>query len=199
VSYVIAHNVGASFIGGTAMRMHLYMGWGLSAGDVGGMAALNAATFWLGLLVLLGVTLLAAPTSFASVLPAHLAIGRPLGALCLALGCGYLLATLFLRVGHLAAWRSGYRPSGSRWPDRAVVRRLAARAGCCTCCCRRTGRRPRLRRRVPGGTGRRGRKPRPGRTRGLRGVLLALPARRGGTSLLAACSPTGSSTTSSRC
>jgi len=115
VSYVIAHNVGASFIGGTAMRMHLYMGWGLSAGDVAGMAALNAATFWLGLLVLLGVSLLAAPTSFAHVLPTHVAIGRPLGALCLALGGGYLLATLFLPAS--VSWR--------RWRIRMPSFRIA--------------------------------------------------------------------------
>jgi phosphatidylglycerol lysyltransferase len=96
VSYVIAHNVGASFIGGTAMRLHLYTGWGLSAGDVAGMAALNAATFWLGLLVLLGVSLLAAPTTFTHALPGHLAIGRPIGTVCLALAIGYLLAAAFL-------------------------------------------------------------------------------------------------------
>jgi phosphatidylglycerol lysyltransferase len=96
VSYVIAHNVGASFIGGTAMRLHLYTGWGLSAGDVAGMAALNAATFWLGLLVLLGVSLVAAPATFSHALPAHLAIGRPVGVLCLALVAVYVIAAAFL-------------------------------------------------------------------------------------------------------
>jgi phosphatidylglycerol lysyltransferase len=115
VSYVIAHNVGASFIGGTAMRLHLYTGWGLSAGDVAGMAALNAVTFWLGLLVLLGVSLLAAPTSFAHVLPAHVAVGRPLGAACLALAAAYLLAPLFLPA--TITWR--------RWRVRVPSLRIA--------------------------------------------------------------------------
>ena len=69
VSYVVAHNVGASFLGGAAMRLHLYSGWGLSAREVAGVIALNAVTFWLGVLVLLGVSLLVSPSVASLAVP----------------------------------------------------------------------------------------------------------------------------------
>src|SRR5262249_23431373 len=103
VSYVVAHNVGASFIGGTAMRLHLYTGWGLPPRDGAGIAALNAATFWIGLLVLMGLSLLFAPASLVTALPAHLAIGRPVGAACLAAALAYVLAAAVAPMR--LAWR----------------------------------------------------------------------------------------------
>src|SRR5262249_3331828 len=87
-----AHNVGVSFIGGTAMRLHLYTGWGLAPRDVAGIAALNAATFWIGLLVLLGLSLLFAPPSPVTAPPAPLAIRRPVARACLVAAASYLLA-----------------------------------------------------------------------------------------------------------
>src|SRR5262245_45603861 len=96
VSYVIAHNVGASFLGGAAMRLHLYSGWGLSARDVAGVIALNAVTFWLGVLVLLGGALILSPELASFAVPVPAAIARLIGVGCLAVTAAYLV---------LAAWQ----------------------------------------------------------------------------------------------
>lgn len=91
VSYVVAHNVGASFLGGAAMRFHLYSGWGLSPREVAGVVGLNAATFWLGVLVLLGPTLLVTPAVATGAVALPAGATRVAGAACLAALGGYLL------------------------------------------------------------------------------------------------------------
>lgn len=106
VSYVVAHNVGASFLGGAAMRLHLYSGWGLSAREVAGVIALNAVTFWLGVLVLLGVSLLVSPSVANLALPVGDVVARLIGGACLAVTGAYLL---------LAAGRI-FPLGGRRWP-----------------------------------------------------------------------------------
>src|SRR4029453_10796998 len=106
VSYVVAHNVGASFLGGAAMRLHLYSGWGLSGREVAGVIALNAVTFWLGVLVLLGVSLLVSPDVARLAMPVPDVVARLLGGSCLAVVAVYLL---------LAAGKLTPR-AGRRWP-----------------------------------------------------------------------------------
>src|SRR4029453_10971207 len=106
VSYVVAHNVGASFLGGAAMRLHLYSGWGLSGREVAGVIALNAVTFWLGVLVLLGVSLLVSPDVAGPPAPVPAGVARLLGGSCLAVVAVYLL---------LAAGKLTPR-AGRRWP-----------------------------------------------------------------------------------
>jgi phosphatidylglycerol lysyltransferase len=91
VSYVVAHNVGASFLGGAAMRLHLYSGWGLSAREVAGVIASNAVTFWLGVLVLLGLALLVSPSLVTLAAPIPAGAARLLGAACLAAAGAYVL------------------------------------------------------------------------------------------------------------
>jgi len=91
VSYVLSHNVGASFVSGSAARFHLYSGWGLSTMEIGFVVALNVVTFWLGILALLGVALLVEPPG----LPISAGAGRLAGVACLAVIVGYvLLATV---------------------------------------------------------------------------------------------------------
>ncbi len=106
VSYVVAHNVGASFLGGAAVRLHLYSGWGLSRREVAGVIALNAVTFWLGVLVLLGMSLLVSPSAAALALPMPVALARTIGGGCLAVTVIYLL----LAAGTIKPL------DGRRWP-----------------------------------------------------------------------------------
>src|SRR5262245_9834814 len=106
VSYVIAHNVGASFLGGAAMRLHLYSGWGLSAREVAGVIALNAVTFWLGVLALLGVSLIVSPGVLGLAITVPDGVARMLGGMCLVVIAVYLL----LAAGRLSP------PGGRRWP-----------------------------------------------------------------------------------
>src|SRR4029450_13165533 len=106
VSYVIAHNVGASFLGGAAMRLHLYSGWGLSAREGAGVIALNPPPFWRGVLMLLGLSLLVSPEVARLAMPVPDVVARLLGGACLAVTGVYLL----LASGTLSP------PRGRRWP-----------------------------------------------------------------------------------
>jgi phosphatidylglycerol lysyltransferase len=105
VSYVVSHNVGASFLGGAAMRLHLYSGWGLAAREVAGVIALNAVTFWLGVLVLLGAALLVSPSSTTLTWSIPAGGAWLVGVACLATVGAYLL------VAARGAPRLGWR----RW------------------------------------------------------------------------------------
>src|SRR5262249_42179862 len=91
VSYVIAHNVGASFLGGAAMRLHLYSGWGLSAREIAGVVALNAVTFWLGVLVLLGLSLVVSPALVTVVAAIPDPLARLAGLACLVAAGSYVV------------------------------------------------------------------------------------------------------------
>jgi uncharacterized membrane protein YbhN (UPF0104 family) len=57
VGYAFSHNVGASFLGGGAIRYRLYSSWGLSASEIATIVAFNGITFWLGFLLLTGLAL----------------------------------------------------------------------------------------------------------------------------------------------
>jgi phosphatidylglycerol lysyltransferase len=115
VSYVVAHNVGASFLGGAAMRLHLYSGWGLTAREVGGVIALNAVTFWLGVLVLLGLALLVSPSATTPAWSVPPGSAWVVGIACLAAVGGYLLV----------AARGGPRLGWGRWHVPAPPIRIA--------------------------------------------------------------------------
>ena len=119
VSYAFAHSAGASFLSGTAMRLHLYTAWGLSPRDVAGVAGLNAVTFWLGILVLLGLSFLVASSIPATALPAQLSLPS-IGAACLIAVGAYLL------VCALAPPRLGWR----RWRFRLPSVQLALTQVC---------------------------------------------------------------------
>jgi len=106
VSYVIAHNVGASFLGGAAMRLHLYSGWGLSGREVAGVIALNAVTFWLGVLALLGLSLLVSPGVLGLAVTVPDGVARMLGGTCLGIIAVYLL----LAAGKLSPPHGRSRP-----------------------------------------------------------------------------------------
>ena len=104
VGYAFSHNVGASFLGGGAIRYRLYSSWGLSTSEIATIVAFNGITFWLGFLLLTGLALVLEP---AAALPA-LALPRgaePLvGAGCLAIVAAYIGWTALRRAP--VRWRS---------------------------------------------------------------------------------------------
>ena len=104
VGYALSHNLGAALLSGGAARYRLYSSWGLSALDVGKVVVFNAAAFWLGFLVVLGATLLAA--ALPPGLAAHLspAAARATGVAALAFVAGYLVL-------------SARRPGPIRWRE----------------------------------------------------------------------------------
>jgi phosphatidylglycerol lysyltransferase len=54
ISYVFSHNVGLSFLGGSAVRYRLLSGWKLTPGEIARVIAFNVLTFWLGYCALTG-------------------------------------------------------------------------------------------------------------------------------------------------
>src|SRR5512138_1354519 len=66
VAYVFSHNVGLSFLGGSAVRYRMYSSWGVSPGDLGRAIAFNFVTLWLGFLALGAVILTIDPVALGS-------------------------------------------------------------------------------------------------------------------------------------
>jgi len=97
LGFVFSHNIGISFLGGSAVRYRMFSSWGVAPGDVARVLAFNVATFWLGFLSLGGAVLVLDPLTLPAALHAPFATSRPVGiALLLALG-GYLLASALRR------------------------------------------------------------------------------------------------------
>ncbi len=61
VGYAISNNVGFAIISGASARYRFYSRWGLSAHELSKIVAFYSGTFWVGLLMLGGISLLAAP------------------------------------------------------------------------------------------------------------------------------------------
>jgi phosphatidylglycerol lysyltransferase len=89
IGYVFSHNVGLSFLGGSAVRFRLYSGWGLTTSEIATVVGFNAITFWLGLLLLLGVALLLTPPPLPAAIHLPLASTEILGASCLIILAAY--------------------------------------------------------------------------------------------------------------
>jgi phosphatidylglycerol lysyltransferase len=83
VAYVFSHNVGLSFLGGSAVRYRMYTTWGVAAADLARVITFNIVTFWLGFLAVGGVVFSLDPIPFPDSWHPAIATTRPLGALLL--------------------------------------------------------------------------------------------------------------------
>lgn len=90
VGYAFSHNVGASFLGGGAIRYRLYSSWGLQAGEIATIVAFNGITFWLGFLLLTGLALLFEPAAALSVRTLPPGTEPAIGAVCVAIVVAYV-------------------------------------------------------------------------------------------------------------
>ena len=79
VAYVFSHNLGFSFLGGTAVRYRMYTTWGVSAADLARVISFNAVTFWLGFLTVGGVTLALDAIALPAAWHSWITTTRPLG------------------------------------------------------------------------------------------------------------------------
>jgi phosphatidylglycerol lysyltransferase len=103
VGYAVSNTVGFSIISGTSVRYRFYSRWGLGAADLSRVVLFNGITFWLGLLVLGGVSLTFTPH------PALEAVeggqwARVVGIILLLLVAAYAGASLRHRTA-LRVWR----------------------------------------------------------------------------------------------
>jgi phosphatidylglycerol lysyltransferase len=102
LSYAISNSLGFAMLSGAAVRFRFYIRWGVSAAELSRIVLFQTTTFWLGLLVLGGVTLGLFPHPWLRELPGA-PFARGLGLLLLGLGFAYALLPLLrrapLRVG----------------------------------------------------------------------------------------------------
>ena len=77
LAYAIANNVGFAMLSGASVRYRFYTRWGVTAGELSRIIVAYATTFWLGLLLLGGLSLATSRLPDALALPR--AVGIPLG------------------------------------------------------------------------------------------------------------------------
>src|SRR5882724_8790701 len=131
VAYVFSHNVGLSFLGGSAVRYRMYSSWGVPPAELGRAIAFNFVTLWLGFFALGALLLLADPVALPG--PWHgFVTTRPLGVLFALLTIAYWILFVGrrrdLRVGELSIEIPGARTSAAQTVLSAVDWTLAAAA-----------------------------------------------------------------------
>lgn len=100
--YAVSNSVGFALISGTSVRYRFYTRWGLTAAELSQVVVFYFGTFWLGLLVLGGLSLALDP---------HPALLREMGGGVRVLGAALLLAAAayaaaaLLRRGPLRVWK----------------------------------------------------------------------------------------------
>ena len=98
IGYAFSHNVGASFVGGGAIRYRLYSSWALSASEIATIVAFNGITFWLGFLLLTGAALVREPASALPALSLPRGTEPAIGALCIGIVVAYVGWSAFRRT-----------------------------------------------------------------------------------------------------
>lgn len=61
LSYAIAHSIGFSMVSGASIRYRFYTRWGVTAAELSQIIVSYSVTFWLGVCLLGGISLIAAP------------------------------------------------------------------------------------------------------------------------------------------
>jgi phosphatidylglycerol lysyltransferase len=97
VAYAISHSVGFAALSGASVRYRFYARWGVTARQMTQIVISYSVTFWIGLLVLGGVSLAGGPLPDVTFLPAP-AVTRAIGGLLVAVVVAYL-GTCLLRRG----------------------------------------------------------------------------------------------------
>ena len=104
LAYAIANNVGFAMVSGTSVRYRFYTRWGITADDLSRIVFSYAVTFWLGLLLLGGLSLAVSPLPSALAVPGSEYV-RPVGWLLVLASLAYVFATIIrhepLRFGRV--------------------------------------------------------------------------------------------------
>jgi phosphatidylglycerol lysyltransferase len=96
MAYAVANSVGFAMFSGAAVRYRFYTRWGVSAQELSRIVFSYSVTFWLGLLALGGISLVASPLPAAHELPAHELVA-PVGWLLILTSAAYLVAVIVRR------------------------------------------------------------------------------------------------------
>lgn len=92
LAYAIANNVGFAMVSGTSVRYRFYSRWGITAEELSRLVFSYAVTFWLGLLLLGGLSLAVSPLPSALAFPGGEFV-RPVGWLLVLSSLAYVGAT----------------------------------------------------------------------------------------------------------
>ena len=103
LAYAIANSLGLAMLSGATVRYRFYSRWGVTADELSRIVFSYSVTFWLGLVALGGLSLLAMPLPDVSQWPAEY-LARPSGVVLLLLPAAYLAMTL-VRRSPLRIWR----------------------------------------------------------------------------------------------
>jgi phosphatidylglycerol lysyltransferase len=79
LAYAIANNVGFAALSGASVRYRFYTRWGVTAADLSRIVLAYTTTFWLGLLLLGGISLAFTPLPDALAIPRGVAIPAGIG------------------------------------------------------------------------------------------------------------------------
>ena len=96
VGYAIANNLGFAIVSGASARYRFYSRWGLDAHELSRIVLFYAGTFWLGLLVLGGFSLVVKPPAGVEGLGGAAWV-RAIGGLLLLIGAAYGVVAFALR------------------------------------------------------------------------------------------------------
>ena len=96
LAYAIANNVGWAMLSGASVRYRFYTRWGLTAEELVRIVISYSVTFWIGLLLLGGLSLAAGPTP-AALNGSLRTVIAPFGWLLSATSLGYVAAAFFRR------------------------------------------------------------------------------------------------------
>ena len=96
LAYAIANNVGFAMLSGASVRYRFYTRWGVTAAELSRVIFAYLTTFWLGLLLLGGISIAASPLSDALALPRALAV--PLGITLALASLGFVLLPVVRRT-----------------------------------------------------------------------------------------------------
>jgi len=110
VAYAVANNVGFAMLSGASVRYRFYSRWGVSGEELSRIVFFYATTFWLGLLLIGGVSVATSPLPDDLQLPA-----RPIvviaGWLCASIAVAYVAAAWIWRKPLRFSWLEVTLPS----------------------------------------------------------------------------------------
>lgn len=115
IAYAFSQSLAVSALTGASIRYRFWSSWGVPAGEIAGGVAFTTLSFWLGVLLIGGVALLAEP------LAAHTIPGIPFGI------PSWVGALLLLPVVWYMAWSAGVRGIAPRLPQKWNIRPPALR------------------------------------------------------------------------
>ena len=121
LAYAIANNVGFSVLSGASVRYRFYTRWGLTAADLSRIVLSCVVTFWLGLLLVGGLSLVVSPLPSGLNLPFRPLVA-PVGVVLMLASLAYVLAS-FIRTKPITFHRLELLPPP---PAIAVAQLLAS-------------------------------------------------------------------------